>query len=155
MIYAIVAVDSDFGIGKNGSIPWKSSADFAHFKQTTFGSAIIMGKNTWISLDSKPLPGRYNMVVSSTLVTDECEVVNPIQLPAVLDRYNAKKSDLYLIGGRQLLEEYGHLCSEIIITRIPDKHDCDVILSKDIIKGYVLYKTAQLSDGLIVEYYRK
>ena len=154
MIYAIVAIDADFGIGKNGTIPWKSSADFAHFKQTTMGSAIMMGKTTWCSIGNKPLPGRHNIVVSTTLVSDLCEIVHPSQVSMVIDRY-VGKDDLYLLGGKQLLDEYSNHCSEIIITRIPGSHGCDVFLSSDIIRGYVMYKTAQLTDGLIVEYYRK
>lgn len=157
MIYAIVAVDSAFGLGKSGTIPWKSSADFAHFKQTTMGSAIMMGKNTWVSIGSKPLPGRRNIVVSSTLSSDNSgyDVIQPIQIQMELSKYTGKERDLYLIGGKHLLDEYSNWCSEIIITRIPGDYDCDVKLSTDVIRGYVMYKTAQLSDGLIVEYYRK
>ena len=157
MIYAIVAVDSAFGIGKDGTISWKSSADFAHFKQTTMGSAIMMGKNTWVSIGSKPLPNRRNIVVSTTMpsIDHTYDVVHPNQIPSVIDRYTGTGLDLFLIGGKHLLDEYSNRCSEIIITLVPGDYDCDVKLSPDIIRGYVRYKTATLSDGLIVEYYRK
>ena len=52
-------------IGAGGDIPWHVPEDFAHFKRTTAGHPVVMGRLTWESLPRRPLPGRTNIVVSS------------------------------------------------------------------------------------------
>ena len=53
-------------IGKDGAMPWHLPEDLAHFKRTTLGCPVIMGRKTWDSLPPKfrPLPGRRNIVVT-------------------------------------------------------------------------------------------
>lgn len=64
----IVARDWQGVIGVDGKIPWHCPADMALFKQITSGEkkAIVMGRNTWDSLPVRPLPGRLNVVVTSS-----------------------------------------------------------------------------------------
>lgn len=50
-------------IGRNGQLPWHEPEDLKHFKATTSGHAIIMGRKTWDSL-GKPLPKRRNLVIT-------------------------------------------------------------------------------------------
>jgi len=51
-------------IGAAGEIPWRVPEDFAHFKATTAGHPVVMGRRTWESLPRRPLPGRTNVVVT-------------------------------------------------------------------------------------------
>ena len=53
-------------IGHNNTLPWHLPEDLAHFKQTTLGQPVVMGRKTWESLPPKfrPLPGRTNIVVT-------------------------------------------------------------------------------------------
>jgi dihydrofolate reductase len=53
-------------IGQGGSLPWHLPEDLAHFKRTTLGAPVIMGRKTWDSLPPRfrPLPGRRNIVVT-------------------------------------------------------------------------------------------
>jgi dihydrofolate reductase len=53
-------------IGKGNAMPWHLPEDLAHFKRTTLGAPVIMGRKTWDSLPPKfrPLPGRRNIVIS-------------------------------------------------------------------------------------------
>jgi len=53
-------------IGKDNTIPWQLPEDMAHFKRTTMGTPVIMGRKTWDSLPPKfrPLPGRVNIVIT-------------------------------------------------------------------------------------------
>ena len=69
-IIAIAAMDSARGIGKNGRIPWYISEDWKHFKETTLSFPIIMGRKTYESI-GKPLPGRRNIVLSSSVKVPE------------------------------------------------------------------------------------
>ena len=53
-------------IGKDNALPWHLPEDMAHFKRTTLGCPVIMGRKTWESLPPRfrPLPGRLNIVVT-------------------------------------------------------------------------------------------
>ena len=60
----IVAMDREGLIGRaDGSLPWKLPNDMAHFRRTTMGKTVLMGRKTWASL-GRPLPGRTNWVLS-------------------------------------------------------------------------------------------
>lgn len=64
MIKLIVAVEPGGVIGIDNGIPWKIKEDMQFFKETTTGHFLIMGRKTWESLGCKPLPKRYNIVVT-------------------------------------------------------------------------------------------
>src|SRR5690606_3303315 len=53
-------------IGAGGGMPWHVPEDLAHFKETTLGTAVVMGRKTWDSLPERfrPLPGRENIVIT-------------------------------------------------------------------------------------------
>ncbi|HQZ13431.1 MAG TPA: dihydrofolate reductase [Devosia sp.] len=59
----IAAVGENGVIGAGNTIPWRLPTDFAHFKRTTLGKPLIMGRKTFDSI-GKPLPGRTNIVVT-------------------------------------------------------------------------------------------
>ncbi|MDK8797126.1 dihydrofolate reductase [Corynebacterium sp. MSK044] len=65
MLGAIWAQSLDGVIGDGKDMPWRLPEDLKHFKETTLGSPVIMGRRTWESLPFRPLPGRPNHVVSS------------------------------------------------------------------------------------------
>jgi dihydrofolate reductase len=53
-------------IGSGGGMPWRIPEDLVHFRDTTMGAAVIMGRKTWDSLPPqfRPLEGRRNVVVT-------------------------------------------------------------------------------------------
>jgi len=67
VIRAILACDDNWGIGKNGTLPWPHNpADQKWFKECTINSTVVMGKTTWDDPDMpKPLPKRRNVVITS------------------------------------------------------------------------------------------
>ena len=65
-ICGIVAVGPNNVIGRDGAMPWHSKQDFWHFKHVTMGCPCIFGKTTYENLPKKPLPGRLNIVCSSS-----------------------------------------------------------------------------------------
>jgi len=64
-IIIIVARSTQGVIGRDNELPWRLPADLKHFKNTTLGHPIIMGRNTWESL-GRALPDRTNIVISRT-----------------------------------------------------------------------------------------
>lgn len=64
MTVALIAAVAQNGvIGAGNAIPWRLPSDFAHFKRTTMGKPLVMGRRTFESI-GRPLPGRTNIVVS-------------------------------------------------------------------------------------------
>lgn len=99
----IVAYGTDRAIGLNGDLPWKRDlpADLARFKRLTTGGDVIMGRKTFESIGSRPLPDRENIVISSrpTGVKGVLTAVN-FSSALALCRY-----DTFVIGGARIYEE--------------------------------------------------
>ena len=70
IISSLVAMNADNVIGVNNDLPWKLKDDLQHFKNYSMNKAIIMGRNTYDSI-GRPLPNRFNIVVSSTMAETE------------------------------------------------------------------------------------
>lgn len=68
MIGLIWAQAANGVIGRDNAIPWHIPEDMKHFRETTAGAAVLMGRHTWESLPPRfrPLPGRRNLVLSRT-----------------------------------------------------------------------------------------
>ncbi|NNK36894.1 MAG: hypothetical protein HKP03_00315, partial [Xanthomonadales bacterium] len=59
----IAAMGRNRAIGRDGRMPWHLPGELRHFKQTTMGKPIVMGRKTWESI-GRALPGRQNVVVT-------------------------------------------------------------------------------------------
>jgi dihydrofolate reductase len=106
-------------IGKQGQLPWHLPEDLAHFKRTTQGQAVVMGRVTWESLPEKfrPLPGRTNVVVSrqTSFKALGAQVVSSLEAAMALFPSTAV---VWLIGGAQLYAQALPLASQIVVTEI-------------------------------------
>jgi dihydrofolate reductase len=118
----IVATDAQRGIGINNTLPWKLPEDLAHFKRTTTGHPIIMGRKTFDSI-GRPLPNRRNIIVTRNdkWSHDGVEAVGSINAAiALLDGVEG-----FVIGGAEIYQQSLPLASELIITQIAHTFDCD------------------------------
>ena len=106
-------------IGKQGQLPWHLPEDLAHFKRTTLGQPVVMGRVTWESLPEKfrPLPGRTNVVVSrqTSFKATGAQVVSSLEAAMALFPTNEV---VWLIGGAQLYAQALPLASQIVVTEI-------------------------------------
>ncbi len=95
-------------IGRRGTLPWHLPEDLAHFKSTTWGHAIIMGRHTFESLPHGALPGRRNIVVSTTLRTlPGCEVYASFDEAlnhCAQNGNNDTMKEVFVIGGAALYQ---------------------------------------------------
>lgn len=112
-------------IGKDGKMPWHLPEDLAHFKRTTLGHPVIMGRKTWDSLPAKfkPLPGRMNLVISSNAQTRENlskSGVSPAQdlREALLICEQSGSSEAWVIGGAQIYAQALPLAHKLVVTEI-------------------------------------
>ena len=111
----IVAHDNNNGIGKNNSIPWYLSEDLQRFAKLTKGNgnnAIIMGKNTWLSLPNKPLKDRDNLILSNKLNieknTPKNTYIKSYNNIKELEAYceSQKYDEIWIIGGSQIYKTF-------------------------------------------------
>lgn len=118
---AILATDPFGGIGLNGSLPWKDlDGDMDRFVELTTGNTIVMGRATWDSLPTKPLPNRTNIVVSKQVL----ELPEGVQLVHNISDIPDTR-DTWFIGGAKLLAEVWPLIKEVHLTKTSDIYDCD------------------------------
>ena len=114
-ITIIVAYTNNLLIGKDNSIPWHISDDLKRFKKLTTGNIIIMGRKTFESLGSKPLPNRTNIVISSKINSSNSVKVYKKLIEAINDHKNEK---IFLIGGYSIYKEGLKFASHLEITEI-------------------------------------
>ena len=126
-ITIIVAYSNNLIIGKDNSIPWHISDDLKRFKKLTTGNVIIMGRKTFESLGSKPLPNRTNVVISSNLSTSNSVKVYKNLIEALNDHSNEK---IFLIGGYSIYKEGLNFASHIEITEIDIVQEGDTFFPK-------------------------
>lgn len=133
----IVARSIDNVIGVDNKLPWHCPADLKHFKELTSRhySAVVMGRHTWNSLPVRPLPGRVNIIVTSSSPEDmepnnavardtkgfgtPIAVVSPSIQGAIDFGRGLGIDELIFIGGKQLYEGVVDLVDEVHLTEIP------------------------------------
>src|SRR3954447_15722788 len=95
----IVATDRLRGIGINNTLPWRLPEDLAHFKRTTSGHPIIMGRKTFDSI-GRPLPNRRSIVITRNPEWrhEGVEAVNSLDAAIAL----VGSGDAFVIGGAQI-----------------------------------------------------
>lgn len=146
---AIIAIDNNNGMAKNGKIPWYSKKDLAFFKAQTLNNVIIMGSSTFMSLpNSEPLKNRLNIVITKNandynlryigfdniVFLNEEELFGFIKDPYTLirdDLYKYLKKDfvMFVIGGNQIYNMLIPYCKTVWLTRIKNNYDCDLIFN--------------------------
>ena len=125
MISHIVATSENNIIGIKNSLPWKLANDFKYFKNKTWGMPVIMGRNTYESLQ-KDLPGRINIVVTTK---DDWHPDN-IFITHTIDEAieKAKESDakeIFIIGGGKIFKETINIVDRIYLTLVHTKVEGD------------------------------
>lgn len=112
----IVAYADNRVIGRDNDLPWKLPGDLSHFKKSTLGHPIIMGRKTWESL-GRPLPGRTNVVISrnSSYPADGAVVVSSLQ-EAVAACGAVEQA--FVIGGAQIYAQALPLAQTVMATEV-------------------------------------
>jgi dihydrofolate reductase len=115
-------------IGIRNSLPWSIKADLARFKELTLGWPCIMGRNTWASLPKRPLPGRPNIVISSSLAN--CDAPGAHVLPslekAISYCKNSGYKKMFICGGASIYCEALSIAGRIELTLIGRDYEGDV-----------------------------
>jgi len=118
-IIIIAAIAKNNVIGKsNGEMPWHVKEEFQHFKQTTLGFPVIMGRKTFETL-GKPLKGRKNIIVTGNrdfiAEFDETKICH--SLGESIDYCKSEKYEkAFIIGGGQIYKQSMLIADEMILS---------------------------------------
>ena len=118
MITLIAAVDKNLAIAKNGQIPWKLPADMRHFRNTTEGNAVLIGRKTYQSLpvEFKPLPKRWNIVLTHNRCFDAPGCTVLLKVEDVLQIANTV--EVFVIGGAEIYRLLLPHAERMILTHV-------------------------------------
>ena len=157
MISMIVAQSSDGVIGKDGKLPWHNKAELSYFKNKTSHEIVVMGRKTWESIGSRPLPLRTNLVLSSQelfepLAHYETYLMHSVE--EVLAFYEQEgEHNLYVIGGKEIYDAFKPYIQNVIVSTVHGQYDGDTYISiKDYVGNAQPYHTFY-GEGFTVNYY--
>lgn len=118
MISLIAAIGKNNELGKDNSLLWHLPADMQHFRDTTRGHTVIMGRKTFESI-GKALPGRKNILITrnKNFRFPEVEVWN--SLDALLSRMPlGTEEESFVIGGAEIYKELIDKADKLYITHV-------------------------------------
>ena len=106
-------------IGSKGTLPWHLPEDLAHFKRTTMGCPVIMGRKTWDSLPPKfrPLPGRLNVVVTRQPAWQAAGALRATSVAHAVELC-PPDGDAWVIGGAEIYAQALPLACTAVVTEI-------------------------------------
>ncbi len=117
MLSLIVAIDENNAIGIHGDMLCHLPNDLRHFKETTQGHTVIMGKRTLFSLPKYPLPNRRNIVLSSQ-PDYSIEGVEWVRSIEEAQQAVAAEEEAFIMGGGIVYEQFIPLADKLYITHI-------------------------------------
>lgn len=123
MISIIVAVAENGVIGDKNSLLWHLREDMVHFRTTTSGHPVVMGRKTYDSI-GRPLPKRTNVVISrdTSLAIEGCTVVHSLEEAIALFE---PTEEVFIIGGAQIYTQALPLADRIYLTVIDKEYEGD------------------------------
>jgi dihydrofolate reductase len=121
-ITLIAAMARNRAIGFDGGMPWHLPAELKHFKASTMGKPIVMGRKTWQSI-GRALPGRQNIVVTRKRVyqAEGCTVVPSFDQAMEA----AVGEEVMIIGGGQLYRQALPLADRMLLTLVDCEPEAD------------------------------
>ena len=169
---AIYATDISYGLSKKGGIPWKSKKDMSFFFNKTKHNVVIMGRKTFFSLpeEFRPLKNRLNIILTSkpedfsnkdnkykdAVFTNNNNIHDSIlncreeyqkTFPYLKNDFN-----IFIIGGKNVYEQFIPLCEKVWVTCIKKDYSCDLFLNYDFSKQFTKTIIAEDDELTIFEY---
>lgn len=114
----IACVDSNWGIGNGGKLLFSIQQDMEFFRFMTLNNIVVMGKKTYDTLRTKPLPDRINVVLTSDADfkpkgTEVCHSVEE-----TLDFLRDRQENVFIIGGEEIYKAFLPYCDRAYITKV-------------------------------------
>lgn len=124
-ISLIVAAAENNAIGKDNQLPWHLPNDLKFFKNTTWGMPVIMGRKTFEAVN-KPLPGRFNIVITRQADWKAEGVVVATDMQDALRKAAAANcNEAFIIGGGEIYRQAFPMADKVYLTRVHTEIDGD------------------------------
>ena len=126
MIRSIIVAKADNNaIGKDNQLIWHMPADLKHFKNTTMGHHIIMGRKTFES-QKRPLPGRTSIVITrdKNYKAEGCIIVHSLEDAFKIGEDN-KQEEVFILGGAEIYKLAIPFTDKIYLTEIKSTFEAD------------------------------
>ncbi len=135
-VTVIAAADLASGIGHEGTIPWRCARDLKHFKETTQGKSLIMGRRTADSLPFK-LPGRKTYVLSRNL--DDHPHADKV-CGSMLEATSllSDEEEIFIAGGEEIYRWAfdQKIVTDVVLSTILGVWDCDKVFPMEYLKDF-------------------
>jgi len=144
-ISIIVAIASNYAIGKDNDLLWHISKDLKRFKEITKNHYIIMGKRTYYSLPVRPLPNRVSMILTDVIgeSIDNCVIAYSIE--DAIEKMDSDKEN-FIIGGGSIYKQFMPLANKLYITRVHKDFEADTFFPEISEKKWELTSSENIDD---------
>ncbi|RAP78241.1 dihydrofolate reductase [Paenibacillus montanisoli] len=117
MITMIAAMARNRVIGIDNGMPWHLPAEMAHFRRSTLGKTVVMGRKTFESL-GRPLKNRRNVILTRSLDynPEGCEIVHSVE--EALARYGSPEEELIIMGGSEIYKQFMPYADKLLLTEV-------------------------------------
>ncbi|MBU0646900.1 dihydrofolate reductase [Patescibacteria group bacterium] len=122
MVSIICIIAKNRAIGFQNKLLYNIPEDMRHFREITTGHVIIMGKNTFHSINDNPLPNRINIIITrdKKFLAQNCLIANSIEESIELAK-KQNKGEIFFIGGSQIYEQAIPFVNKLYLTIVDDK----------------------------------
>ena len=147
----VIAVADNGVIGRGNALPWDLPDDLQHFKRTTMGRPIIMGRKTYESI-GRPLPGRLNIILTRdgawqtpgvSVATSIEQAIDLAEGQALIDGADS----VMVIGGAEVYRQALPFTSRVFLTRVHGNVDGDAFFDLDQIVSWRELSRIEVSAG--------
>lgn len=145
MISIIVAIAQNGTIGDKNSLLWHIKEDMRFFRTTTSGHPVIMGRKTFESLGSKPLPKRKNIVITRS----EVEFEGAFTAHSLEEAISMAEGDeeIFIMGGAQIYAQSLDIADRMYITRVERDYEGDTSFPEIDYSKWTLVKEERFERG--------
>lgn len=135
-IVAIWAEDENRLIGVNDGLPWRLPKELKHFKETTMGQALLMGRVTFDGMKRRILPGRETLILTrdKTFEADGVTVVH--DMDDVFEWFKNHDKTLFVVGGASIYKTFLPYCDAIIKTTVHSEFEGDTYFPEVDLKDF-------------------
>lgn len=148
----IVAVSSNNVIGNKNQLIWHITEDLKHFKKTTLGAPVIMGRKTYESI-GKALPGRKNIVITKkyNYKAEGCVLACSLE-DAIRLAKESNPEEVFIIGGSSIYQQAMDLADKLYVTKIEKEYEGDSFFPEIDLNRWDEIKKETLERGVNFEY---
>jgi len=144
-ISIIVAIASNYAIGKDNDLLWHITRDLKRFKEITNGHYIVMGKRTYYSLPFRPLPNRTSLIITDVAneVIDNCLMAYSID--EAVNKMDSSKEN-FIIGGGSIYKQFMPFANKLYITRVHKDYEGDTFFPEISLDQWELTSQEHVTD---------